>query len=390
MNCSFRKCLIKIIILLTISLFYACDGGDGSGVGTSSPDDDDSGGGGVSGLNPELPGRFLFTYDWNKHTASSDDRKDGGLLMDIKTGSYTKIPNTDWAEMFENDGYASARHSKAVPIKNSSSMFLVQSQNTSQYIDGSIEPFFLAYLQDFNGNMLGSYLFPYRARSDIQMSSDANYLALFSNSFLRILQATSTGLTTIDTTEYSAKPFSWLSDNRLIVVSEDGRSFLFTSVLSTSIDTEKTIPLPNDLTGTIVEMVVSSDYMRIAFIVMDGDKEVPWVMNIDGSGLRKLAESADSGGFQKFGNLQWSPDDAYIMVQEPFIRFPGDGITVLVVPTSRYVIPSQDSGEVYMTAEDAQLRSPDVIRLKFPCGPQDDDEECDVLYDVEADIYWVP
>jgi hypothetical protein len=315
---------------------------------------------------------------------------DGGLIMDIKTGSYTKIPNTDWAEMFENDGYASARHSKAVPIKNSSSMFLVQSQNTSQYIDGSIEPFFLAYLQDFNGNMLGSYLFPYRARSDIQMSSDANYLALFSNSFLRILQATSTGLTTIDTTEYSAKPFSWLSDNRLIVVSEDGRSFLFTSVLSTSIDTEKTIPLPNDLTGTIVEMVVSSDYMRIAFIVMDGDKEVPWVMNIDGSGLRKLAESADSGGFQKFGNLQWSPDDAYIMVQEPFIRFPGDGITVLVVPTSRYVIPSQDSGEVYMTAEDAQLRSPDVIRLKFPCGPQDDDEECDVLYDVEADIYWVP
>jgi hypothetical protein len=42
-----------------------------------------------------------------------------------------------------------------------------------------------------------------------------------------------------------------------------------------------------------------------------------------------------------------------------------------------------------MTAEDAQLRSPDIIRLKFPCDPQDD-EECDVWYDVEADIYWVP
>jgi hypothetical protein len=68
MNCSFRKCIIKIIILSTISFFYACDGGDG----TSSPDGDGSGGGGVSGLNPELPGRFLFTYDWNKHTATSE------------------------------------------------------------------------------------------------------------------------------------------------------------------------------------------------------------------------------------------------------------------------------------------------------------------------------
>jgi hypothetical protein len=271
-------------------------------------------------------------------------------------------------------------------------MFLVQSENTFEVSDGSIEPYFLAYLQDFNGNLLDDlYIFPYDAESDVQMSSDANYLALFSNGFLRILQVTSTALTTVDRKEHSANPFSWLSDNRLIFVSEDGRSFVIASALST--DAEETIPLPDDLTGTIVEMVVSSDDKRIAFVVMDSDNndnKVPWVMNLDGSGLRQLAESVDSGGSQKFGKLQWSPDDAYIMMQEPFLDpFLGDDISVAVVPTSRYLIPSLDSGEVYKTAEDVQLRSPDVIRLKFLCdNPQDD--ECEIRYDVEGDIYWVP
>jgi hypothetical protein len=380
-------------MLSTVSLLYACGGGGGGGGGSDGASSSDDSGGdsvSVSGLNPELPGRFLFSYDWHKHTDSRDDRMDGGLIMDIKTGSYTEIPNTNWADMFKNDGHEGVWHTRAIPIKNSSSMFLVQSENTFEYTDGSLEPYFLAYQQDFYGNLLDDlYIFPYNADSDIQMSSDANYLALFSNGFLRVLQVTSTALTTVDKREYSVSPFSWLSDNRLIVVSEDGRSFVITSVLST--DAETTIPLPDDLTGRIIEMVVSSDDMRIAFIVQeDSGDEAPWVMNIDGSGLRQLAESVDSGGAQKFGKLQWSPNDAYIMVQEPFLNpFLGDDISVAVVPTSRYVIPSLDSGEVYKTAEDAQLRSPDVIRLKFLCdNPQD--EECEIKYDVESNIYWVP
>ena len=339
-------------------------------------------------LNPDLPGRFLFSHDWTNHAAVGDDRQDGGLLMEIASGETSRIANSHWAELFEQQGYPNARRSRALPAPGSASLFLVQSEDCDT---DALEFDFCLFVQDYRGNILDFYHLPWGTNDHVRISRDQSHLAIFTDDGrLRLFQRASGQLQLVDSYGYTStygRPFDWLADNRLIVVAEDGRTFWFTHPLSTQPDYGLT--LPGSMSGEVVEVAVSPSGQRFAFILRDdvGGNETPWIVATDGTDLRRLAASADGGGREHFGQIQWSPGGSHILVKEPYTGDLGGGGNVPLSP-SLYVIPTEDSGVIYKTAEDAQLRSPEVTRLKFWC---DDPEaqECVYRYNVPADVYWV-
>lgn len=339
-------------------------------------------------LNPDLPGRLLFSHDWNNHTSVTDDRLDGGLLMDIASGTTIRIPNTHWAELFEARGYPNAKRNTALPVHGSNSVFLAQSKGDCGA--GALEFDFCIFIQDFQGSILDFYHVAYGTYDHIQMSHDQRYLAIFTDDGrLRLFERTDGLLHQIDNYDYTSAyrtPFVWKPDNRLIVVSHDGRHFIFTHANSAQPD--YALVLPESMKGRVTELALSPSGQRFTFILRgEDDNESPWVVNTDGTSLRLLATSADGGGIEHFGQLQWSPDGQYILLKEPYVGDFSGGSSGLP-PPSIYVIPSQDQGVLYRTAEDPDQRSPEVVRLKFWCD-NPEEQECLYRYRVPAQIYWI-
>ncbi|HID47015.1 MAG TPA: hypothetical protein EYP34_14850, partial [Chromatiaceae bacterium] len=235
-------------------------------------------------LNPNLPGRLLFSHDWNNHESARDDRLDGGLLMDIASGATIKIPNTHWAELFEARGYPNANRNTALPVSGSNSVFLVQSKGDCG--TGALVFDFCVFVQDFQGSILDFYYVPYGTEDHIQMSRDHQYLAIFTDDGrLRLWERSAGSLQQIDNYGYTntyRTPFTWIPDNRLIVVSDDGRHFVFTHANSTQPD--YSLVLPESMKGSVTELAVSPSGQRFAFILKGEDGyEGPWIVNVDGT-----------------------------------------------------------------------------------------------------------
>ncbi len=370
--------LIKAILTALVLLLQACGGSSSSGFGGENP-------GGAGNINPDLPGKFLFSNDWNNHSKPGDDRRDGAVVMDIKTGEYTRIPNTHWAEIFEQSGDAGARSNMAHPVPNTDSMFLVQSAETLKIVDGAIEFYVLVLLQDFQGNILNFFRIFLESDSDILMAHDHQHMAVNSGGDLKIIKITSNALEITDILELPiTSSFAWLPDNRLVYVYGDNRrQFVITEPLS--VKSNRVLSIPSSVNGEVGEISVSPSGDKIAFILKDSGNETPWIVNIEGTGFRQLAKSGDTNS-QIFGQLQWSPDGEYIMVSEPYFGDLTNPDTF--IPPSRYVIPS-GKDVVYITSEKKEVRSPEVIRLKFKCDSGS--TSCD-NYRFSAptrDLFWI-
>lgn len=119
-----------------------------------------------------------------------------------------------------------------------------------------------------------------------------------------------------------SKPAAWLPDGRYVYLAGNA---LFVSSPDSPTSTEiATLPLANnDALGTRPvstnsSMSVSPDGKRLAFSWREPRKNSMdshlWVVNIDGTGLRKLTAvpDPDSPLDYSFGNPAWSPDGAWV------------------------------------------------------------------------------
>jgi hypothetical protein len=107
---------------------------------------------------------------------------------------------------------------------------------------------------------------------------------------------------------------------------------------------------------------VSPDGAKVAFMLVEEDNPysyriaTPWVMNIDGTDIHRLAHVPDEeSNYQIFGSLAWSPDGRYIMLTEGYS--PQSTSVDTGVQGDLYIIPS-DSRDIAINdnGEDGVVR----------------------------------
>jgi len=375
----------KAVALGSTLIISSCGGGDSDATTESASTNSSQVTVNSGNLNPDLPGKFMFSFNWANHATASDRRRDGGLLMDIRSGTYTEIPNSHWVEIFEQWGYEGVSRPIALPIPGDGSSFYVQTDNQFESDDG-INQYFLTMHQSTSGDILAQHLrFRLFGDSDLAISFDKSFVAFFANDYFRIVQVTPSANPAVDKKPHPKRPYAWLPDNRLVLVSKDRRSFEITRQQAVSGDV--VLLLPESVGGEIREVSASPSGDQLAFILQENNSiDTPWIINLDGTNLRKLATTSDSGDFQNYGEIQWSPDGNFVMVTEPSVGFFDAAATSL--PSSRYVLPVNETTELLQTSVDPTRRSNGVIRLNF-CGDPSN-EQCNVQSDVIPDVYWIP
>ena len=79
------KITLSVFLMLSFALLISCGGGSGDS-SSSQNNNNQNIGGDSSSLNANIEGKLFFEY------------QDSAYLMDISSGAYTLIPNTDWDE----------------------------------------------------------------------------------------------------------------------------------------------------------------------------------------------------------------------------------------------------------------------------------------------------
>jgi Tol biopolymer transport system component len=107
-------------------------------------------------------------------------------------------------------------------------------------------------------------------------------------------------------------------DNNRIIYALD-RKFVITHELSTTPDEELT--LPDGMEGNIESIKVNSVSDKFVFSLVTSGTLVsthatPWIVNIDGSGLRQLAVTPTSSSPPSIPSARWSPDGKWILLRE--------------------------------------------------------------------------
>jgi hypothetical protein len=342
---------IKIKSLLScLSLIFVLScGGGGGGSGNGGAADD--GGNNSDALNPDLPGKFFFTH-----------YGDNAYTMDVETGEYRIIPNTDWENQRERFPNGVADFS-ARPVTNSNTEFIVLASGFNYGSEMA--------LQDYNGNYLGQLHINskvYRAT----MSQDRQYIALFraagsvSNIRFEIYDWNSGAM--IDNKELSKRQLLWLPDNRILY--SEGRTFHITQPISTETSYSMTLPDPGGHmpAGVIGHKALSPDGSQIAFTVGESGENVSdlnnhrlYMSNIDGSNLRLVATTPDDPeGIPRVSAPTWSPDGRWLFVKEGYMDVAVAPIDAGHTFGDMYALPTEDVGKVfYLSADDSQ-RSPEV------------------------------
>jgi hypothetical protein len=101
-------------------------------------------------INPDLSGKFLFEHE------------DNAWVMDVSTGSYSKIPNTLWSTHENIFGYAQRFY--LYTVRNTNQQFIVTSLDDCT-TKGSHTNEVCVAIQNFSGNYLANFLFYENSRS---------------------------------------------------------------------------------------------------------------------------------------------------------------------------------------------------------------------------------
>jgi hypothetical protein len=360
---------IKFLLSCLPLIFVLSCGGGGSGNGGAADDGgSNSDGGDGDVLNSGLLGKFFFTY-----------YGDNAYTMDVDTGEYRLIPNTDWKRQRDRfpDGVAVF---SAKPVTNSNTDFVVLSSGGVDY--GSE-----IALQDYNGNYLGQL----HISAEVfvaTMSQDRQYVAVFKEASnytvadyrFAIYDWNSGAL--IDYKELTIRQLLWLQDNRLLYA--EGRTFHITRPASTETDYTMSLPDPGGEmhAGEIGDIALSPDGSQMAFTigvpastehgVQDANNHRLYMSNIDGTNLHLVATKADDPGDNsdyyggpRVATPAWSPDGRWLYVREGYVDVNpiGEHVDTSGYLGDMYVLPTEDMGKVlYLSTDDSQ-RSPEVRRL---------------------------
>ena len=300
--------LASAIALLPMLLAAGCGGGGGDGVQTGGTPP--GGGGPTAEANTygktNLPGRLLVDQ-------SADD-----FVVDLRTGARTPVPQS--ASNADADHWAAGGSGAAVVRYNTAigndvwPVGIFDAKSFSQIGDDlAIPPSYTKPVLSPDAKSLLTFWYDEPGR---QLSTDRQ-LTVFDLKAEPIKQGSQ-----LDGELVLSNPAAWLPDGRYVYLAGNT---LFVSSPDSPTSTEiATLPLAdNDALGTRpvstnTSMSVSPDGKRIAFSWREPrnnsmDSHL-WVVNIDGSGLRKLTAvpDPDSPLDYRFGNPVWSPDGAWV------------------------------------------------------------------------------
>lgn len=367
MAMTIQNAILFSSVLLIMALTNACGGGGNSGpIGDGGGDNPPS----SDILNPDISGHLFF------------EKSGRAWRMDMATGKYTVIPNTNWRDQDQRYPLAGGvAEFYAYPVDYDDSEFVVEARDCKRSYNDVLAPKLTCIaMQDMNGNYLGQFdVFYDVTSSSIEMSRDHQYLALFR----RVGQSVSSDQwfeiydrngTLISDKKLEPRSFAWLPDGRLVYTRD--RSFYFTKAPDANgkptTDVDIRMTLPDNLQGWPGQIAVSPDGTQLAFslitrivtaVSMDS---TPYIMNIDGTGLRQLATTPNIDIIESMINSpKWSPDGRWILVREGnFSNSGGGGGQLGGSPGKFYLLPTEDMGKVFMLSNTNSIRSPEVRRLR--------------------------
>lgn len=326
-------------------LFVGCGGCIGD---TSSSANDKKISSGI--LNANLSGKLLFEHDNN------------AWLMDMSSGQYSKIPNTNW---LSHDHIFANCDDFWLDVGPNNNEFTVTSLDDCSTTGPYYRYEICVGIQDMKGRYLANYKFLGTARSPAKLSFDHRHFAIINENKLTHddrLQIYNRSGQLISSRIVSAGDFEWLKNNRIIYTTD--HKFVITEELSTKPDRQLTFR--GGLKGKIGSIEVNSNSDKIVFTIVTGGTLVsthatPWVVNIDGTDLRRLAVSTSASPPPSITSPKWSPDGEWILLREGAFT----GATYHNPGSSgyAYLVPAQKRGKPFVLSVDGTKRSPEVFFL---------------------------
>ena len=219
-------------------------------------------------------------------------------------------------------------------------------------------------IQNYSGAYATQFNMLYDVFGPAKLSHDGQFIALFRKTGISVSSSERLEIYNRSGDLVSSYPqdetaFQWLPDGKILSLS--GRNFRFTDPYATKPIYQLT--LPDNLPGTPGQLSVSPDGQRIAFSIIDSSNfatthATPYVMNIDGKNIRKLATTPDDSPV--INNPIWSPDGQWILLAEGGAS--GQDSNTPGVQGYLYVIPSNADRVMVLSIIDSE-KSPEAIRL---------------------------
>ena len=335
--------LRAFVVLFSLALAACNDGGGGSGSGSADDPAPPSG-----ELNPGLPG-FIFT----------------GVLWDASAGTFTRLPNTDWASRKETlfPGHGNSLQIGVTAASRYDREEFVVRVKECREID---YPYFMdcIIIQGFDGEIRARFEVPDEIEG-VRLSPDGQYIALWRweiniDDEWRIYDRQGN---LVSKRVMTPRNYDWLPDGRLVYTGP-GKSLHFTAPYSTEF--QSGIELPDDVPGYPSHLAVSPDGRQIAFIMITSQTRfvvthgTPWIMNIDGSGLRQVATTPSEEPVINWP--RWSPDGKWLLLEVG--GFQGIGPENPGKKSHHYVVPTADMGKVFMLDRyNGENTSPEAMPL---------------------------
>lgn len=361
-----------VITLSSVLLLISCGGGGGgdaslSGNGNQNP---------LGVLNPDLSGKLIFEYDENT------------WLMDMLSGNYNKVPNTYWVS---HDNYYGSSNDFWLNMESVNNNIFTVSTLDDCDIENTTYATCVA-IQDINGNYLTHFRFLGKARSPAKLSRDNQYIAIINEhiySHDKRLQIYDRSGQLLSGRIDSIEDFVWLDNNRIAYIKD--REIVITNELSTT--PNHGLALPSRIDGTIGSIKANPDGDKFAItIVISGTlvstHATPWIVNIDGSGLRQLATSTSDDPPPSITSPIWSPDGTWILLKEG--AFTGGSPLNPGSSGYAYLVPAQDMGKTFVLSIIDAERSQEAFLLNRYDRIESNPSGTVVNKHFSSSISWIP
>lgn len=373
--------LISVLIMLSLA---SCGGGGSGSDDEGVPPPDDNG-----NVNGGFAGR-LFVID--------------GWVIDIPSGRSKRAPGVAWdrwCTTFYDDSELKCTDATDYDFDVESDFLGFPSIDGEEYV---------VTVDDCNGRSLDCFMShnlstgdvtSYRGEityglSDTKLSRDRNYFAYiynkesngaYANTEFHIVNRDFEIVSSTSMPDHYGIGFDWSINGQIVYGYK--RGIYLTSPYSTQGDRILSLDDYPEFNNLYLggPFRVSPDGTKVAFKLVEEDNRfsykvaTPWVMNIDGSDLHRLAHVPDEDSvFQLFGSIAWSPDGKYIMLTEGYS--PQATSIDTGVQGDLYIIPS-DSRDIAIN-DDGEGG---VIRIKT--NYKNESKELRYEFNGRA-IWWIP
>jgi Tol biopolymer transport system component len=353
-----RSFYLQLLVLTLLSILVGCGGGSGGDVSPEPPPPTNN----ATNVNGNLSGKVFVSDGWIIDIATGMIKRTPGVIWDSWCLDYEPNDEFDCLDTTDDYMYPSNATFGATPSYDGSEYIVTALDCHTEYYNRDC----LAIHELNSGEPLGERGVFYKGINfSAKLSDNKEYIALTynetptSSTILTILDRNYDKVMSSTLTDSSHVGFDWSSTGQIVY--GFGREIYLTSSYSTegspifSLDNYPSITHM----GLSSPIRVSPDGEKILFmLVEDGDSlslsydiQSPWIMNIDGTDLHKLAYVPKSmSEYELFGSLAWSPDGRYVLVTEGYSPQAtsidsGVGGNLYAIPSSSRNVALNDSGE---------------------------------------------